>query len=98
MDHTVLGTLGAQMTQFNPLDWKRARLATALGLVVAAAVSGAMIGYNHAWNIISLEHLDPADPYMPVIYEKFAAAWAVGLAAVVALVIHLFEIIRGRRH
>jgi hypothetical protein len=34
---------------------------------------------------------------MPVIYEKFAAAWAVGLSAVVALVIYLFEIIQGQR-
>jgi hypothetical protein len=85
------------MTQFNPLDWKRSRLVTALALVVAAAVAGAMIGYNHAWNIISLEHLDPADPYIPVIYEKFAAAWAVGLAAVAALGIYLFEILWSRR-
>jgi hypothetical protein len=85
------------MIQFNPLDWKRARLVTALALVVMAAVAGAMIGYNHAWNIISLEHLDPADPYIPVIYEKFTAAWAVGLAAMAALTIYLFEIARGRR-
>jgi hypothetical protein len=85
------------MTQFNPLDWQRSRLVTASALVVAAAVAGAMIGYNHAWNIISLEHLDPADPYMPVIYEKFTVAWAVGLAAVAALGIYLFEILWSRR-
>jgi hypothetical protein len=84
------------MTHYNPLDWKRSRLVTALALIVVAAVVGAIIGYNHAWNIISAEHLDSADPYMPVIYEKFTAAWAVGMAAAAALTIYLFEIIRGR--
>ena len=73
-------------------------MVTALALVTIAAVVGAMIGYNHAWNIISAERLDPADPYIPVIYEKFAAAGAVGLAAVAALTIYLFEIMRGRCH
>ena len=85
------------MIQFNPLDWKRSRLAVALALVMAAAMVGAMIGYHHAWSLISAEHLDPADPYIPVIYEKFAAAWAAGLSGTAALVIYLFEIIRGRR-
>ena len=84
------------MTEFNPLAWKRSRLVTALALVVAAAVAGAMVGYNHAWNIISAEHLDPADPYIPTIYEKFSAAGAAGLSAVAALTIYLFEILRGR--
>jgi hypothetical protein len=85
------------MTHYNPLDWKRSRLVTALALIVVAAVVGAIIGYNHAWTIISREHLDPADPYIPIIYEKFMAACAVGLAAVAALTIYLFEIMRGRR-
>ena len=84
------------MNRFNPLDWKRSRLVTALALIILAAVVGAMIGYNHAWTIISAEHLDPADPYMPVIYEKFTAAGAVGLSAVAALTIYLFEIVRTR--
>ena len=86
------------MTHFNPLDWKRSRLVTALALIVVAAVVGAMIGYDHAWNIISREHLNPADPYMPVIYEKFTAAGAVGLAALAALTLYLSEIMWGRRH
>ena len=85
------------MTQLNPLNWKRSRLMTALALVIVATVVGAMIGYNHAWNIISAEHLDPADPYIPTIYEKFAAAGAVGLSTVAALVVYLFEILSSRR-
>ena len=85
------------MTEFNPLAWKRSRLITALALVAVGALVGAVIGYNHAWNIISAERLDPADPYIPVIYEKFTAAGAVGLAAVTALAIYLFEIFRSRQ-
>jgi hypothetical protein len=86
------------MTQWNPLDWKRSRLAIALALVLGAALVGAMIGYHRAWSIISAEHLNPADPYIPVIYEKFSAAWAVGLSAVAALTIYLFEVLwRSRR-
>ena len=86
------------MNQWNPLDWKRSRLVTALALVLAAGAVGAMIGYHRAWSIISAERLNPADPYIPVIYEKFTAAWAVGLSAVAALTIYLFEILwsRGR--
>jgi polyferredoxin len=85
------------MTQFNPLDWKRSRLATALALVVAAAAVGGMIGYHHAWSLIGAERLDPADPYIPVIYQKFTAAWAMGMAAAAALVIYIFEIMRRPR-
>ena len=84
------------MTHYNPLTWKRSRLVTALVLIVVAAVVGATIGYNHAWNIISAEHLNPADPYIPMIYKKFTSAWAVGIAAVAALTIYLFEIVRTR--
>jgi hypothetical protein len=84
------------MAQFNPLAWKRSRLVTALVLIAIAALVGAAVGYNHAWNIISAEHLDPADPYIPTIYEKFAAAWAVGTGAVAVLAIYLFEILRDR--
>jgi hypothetical protein len=89
--------MGRGMTQFNPLNWKRSRLVIALALVTGAAVVGAMIGYHWAWSIISAEHLDPADPYIPVIYEKFTAAWTVGLAAMAALAIYLFEILSSRR-
>ena len=86
------------MTHWNPLGWRRSRLTFALALAMGAAVVGAMIGYHRAWSIISAEHLNPADPYIPVIYEKFSAAWAVGLSAAVALIIYLFEILwRSRR-
>lgn len=66
------------MTQYNPLHWKRSRLGIAVALVLGAAAVGTMIGYHWAWSIISAERLNPADPYIPVIYEKFTAAWAVG--------------------
>ena len=85
------------MTQYNPLEWKRGRLAVALALVLGAAIVGAMLGYHRAWSIVSAEHLNPADPYIPVIYEKFTAAWAVGLSAAAALVVYLFELLGPRR-
>jgi hypothetical protein len=86
------------MIRWNPLAWKRNRLVIALALVIGAALVGAMLGYHRAWSIISAEHLNPADPYIPVIYEKFTTAWAVGLSAVAALVTYLFEILwRNRR-
>jgi len=84
------------MTQYNPLHWKRSRLGIAVALVLGAAAVGTMIGYHWAWSIIRAEHLNPADPYIPVIYEKFIAAWAVGLSAPVALAIYLFEILWDR--
>jgi hypothetical protein len=86
------------MTHWNPLDWKHSRLAVALVLVMGAALVGALLGYHRGWSIISAEHLNPADPYIPVIYEKFTAAWAVGLSVPVALIIYLFEVLwRSRR-
>lgn len=85
------------MTQYNPLHWKRSRLGIAVALVLGAAAVDTMIGYHWAWSIISAERLNPADPYIPVIYEKFTAAWAVGLSAPVALAIYLFEILWDRR-
>jgi hypothetical protein len=79
----------------NPLNWRRDHLILALALVVIAAVVGAIIGHHWARNIISREHLSPADPYLPIIYQKFIAAWAVGLAVAIAVAIYLFEYIRG---
>jgi|HubBroStandDraft_5_1064220.scaffolds.fasta_scaffold323600_1 hypothetical protein len=80
----------------NPLEWKRDHLIITSILIISSALIGAIIGHYWAWNIISREHLSPMDPYIPIIYRKFMAAWAVGLAAAITPVIYLYQVMRSR--
>jgi hypothetical protein len=81
----------------NPLAWKRSHQAAALALIAVGTAIGGIIGYNWAWNIITREHLRPTDPYIPIIYEKFMAAWAIELGFIVALLVFIFHTARKSR-
>jgi hypothetical protein len=83
--------------RLNLFAWQRTRRHRALVVVILAAVAGAVLGHLRARNLITAEHLNPADPYIPVIYEKFTAAWAVGFVFLGMLIAYAIEFLNARR-
>lgn len=68
---------------------------TPLIVIFVAIAAGAALGFFWARHLIDREHLSPTDPYIPVIYAKFTAAWAAGFGFVGLIIAYLIEFFLG---
>lgn len=73
----------------------RGRRHPPLIVIFATGAAGAALGFLWAHNLIDREHLSPTDPYIPIIYEKFIAAWGAGFGFGGMIITYLIEFLLG---